>query len=196
MGGSSTVPSTCLTWPNTCGQPGVYGTLGTPAAGNVPGGRFGAVSWTDSSGHLWLFGGLGHDASGAVWVSQRPLGVQPFHEPMGMDGRKQRGASVCVREGPVRRLWHVGNACHRKRPRRTRVCSGWIDAAAISGSLGALVTMPPAMAAVSTTFGSSILPRINGHGWAGAIPPALMASQEFMARWALPPPETFPEADI
>jgi len=40
-------------------QPGVYGTLGTPAAGNFPGGRNGAASWTDSSGNLWLFGGYG-----------------------------------------------------------------------------------------------------------------------------------------
>jgi N-acetylneuraminic acid mutarotase len=38
---------------------GVFGTKGTPAAGNVPGGREGAASWTDSSGNLWLFGGLG-----------------------------------------------------------------------------------------------------------------------------------------
>jgi hypothetical protein len=36
---------------------GVYGTQGTAAANNVPGGRFGAASWTDSSGNFWLFGG-------------------------------------------------------------------------------------------------------------------------------------------
>src|SRR5580704_7723247 len=53
MGGSSTVPGTGE------GQPGVYGTLGTPAAGNVPGGRQRASSWIDSSGNLWLFGGYG-----------------------------------------------------------------------------------------------------------------------------------------
>ncbi len=46
------------------GQPGVYGTLGVPAAGNVPGGRYGATTWTDSSGHFWLFGGEGTDAGG------------------------------------------------------------------------------------------------------------------------------------
>jgi len=35
-----------------------YGTLGVAAATNVPGFRnFGAVSWTDTSGNLWLFGG-------------------------------------------------------------------------------------------------------------------------------------------
>ena len=56
MGGSSTVPH----W---AGQPGVYGTLGMPAVGNVPGGRSGAVSWTDSSGNLWLLGGIGYDAN-------------------------------------------------------------------------------------------------------------------------------------
>jgi N-acetylneuraminic acid mutarotase len=61
MGGNST-----LTCPSSgsCGQPGVYGTLGTPAAGNVPVGRYGAASWTDSSGHLWLFGGEGVNTSG------------------------------------------------------------------------------------------------------------------------------------
>jgi N-acetylneuraminic acid mutarotase len=45
---------------------GVYGTLGTAAAGNVPGARYSASSWTDSSGNLWLFGGYGYDSTGAV----------------------------------------------------------------------------------------------------------------------------------
>jgi len=56
-GGSSTVPSAGY------GQPGQYGTLGTPAAGNIPGGREFALSWTDSSGHFWLYGGSGFDAN-------------------------------------------------------------------------------------------------------------------------------------
>ena len=41
------------------GSLGVYGTLGTPASGNIPGGREAAVSWTDSNGNFWLFGGFG-----------------------------------------------------------------------------------------------------------------------------------------
>jgi len=57
MAGSSTVGS-------NGGQPGVYGTLGVAAAGNIPGGREAASGWTDSSGNLWLFGGYGYDASG------------------------------------------------------------------------------------------------------------------------------------
>src|ERR1019366_10330806 len=37
---------------------GIYGTLGAAAAVNVPGARQAASSWTDASGHLWLFGGI------------------------------------------------------------------------------------------------------------------------------------------
>jgi hypothetical protein len=54
---------------NTGNQPGVYGTLGTLAAGNIPGGRQGGVSWTDSSGNLWLFGGSGLGASGHGYLN-------------------------------------------------------------------------------------------------------------------------------
>jgi N-acetylneuraminic acid mutarotase len=60
--------NTCLVVVNECGNAGVYGTLGTPAATNFPGSRNGAVAWTDSSGHLWLFGGDGFDANGVVGV--------------------------------------------------------------------------------------------------------------------------------
>jgi hypothetical protein len=42
---------------------GVYGTLQTPATGNAPGHRYGAASWTDNRGDLWLFGGFGSDAA-------------------------------------------------------------------------------------------------------------------------------------
>ena len=58
LGGSSTVPC------SDCGRPGVYGTLGLSAAGNIPGGRVRASAWSDSSGHFWLFGGSGFDAAG------------------------------------------------------------------------------------------------------------------------------------
>src|ERR1035441_875280 len=64
MGGSNTVP-----WPAR-GQAGVYGTLGTPAAGNIPGGRSDAAGWTDGKGHLWLFGGLSTLPDGVeVWFN-------------------------------------------------------------------------------------------------------------------------------
>ncbi|HEY6484030.1 MAG TPA: hypothetical protein VIY54_10960 [Steroidobacteraceae bacterium] len=43
---------------------GVYGTKGTASASNVPGGRFMSVSWIDSSGSLWMFGGSGYASTG------------------------------------------------------------------------------------------------------------------------------------
>ena len=58
MGGSSS--------PN---QTGTYGTKGTAASGNIPGGRYDAVSWTDSTnGNLWLFGGRGYPASVGISI--------------------------------------------------------------------------------------------------------------------------------
>ena len=57
MSGGSTVGS-------SGGQNGVYGTKGTPAAGNVPGGRQASAIWSDSSGNLWVFGGSGFDSAG------------------------------------------------------------------------------------------------------------------------------------
>ena len=60
MGGSSTVGSV------NGGQLGVYGALGTAASTNIPGGRASAVSWSDSSGNLWLFGGSGYDSTGTA----------------------------------------------------------------------------------------------------------------------------------
>jgi hypothetical protein len=53
---------TNLTWTwvsgsNLANAGGVFGTEGIPATTNSPGGRYGAVSWVDSNGNLWLFAG-------------------------------------------------------------------------------------------------------------------------------------------
>lgn len=42
---------------NTSNQASVYGTQGVAAPENTPGARLGSVTWTDSAGRLWLFGG-------------------------------------------------------------------------------------------------------------------------------------------
>lgn len=49
---------------NIIQRPGVYGTMGTPAATNTPGARAWATTWTDSGGNFWLLGGWGYDANG------------------------------------------------------------------------------------------------------------------------------------
>jgi len=48
------------------GQPGTYGTQGTASPSNVPGSRIGSFSWTDASGNLFLFGGMGYDGSSVL----------------------------------------------------------------------------------------------------------------------------------
>jgi hypothetical protein len=45
---------------------GVYGTPRASAAGNGPGARVSAVSWTDPAGNFWLFGGYGYDQVGSI----------------------------------------------------------------------------------------------------------------------------------
>jgi N-acetylneuraminic acid mutarotase len=50
---------------STSGESGVYGTLGVAGAGNIPGGRLAAASWTGLDGSFWLMGGEGTDAIGA-----------------------------------------------------------------------------------------------------------------------------------
>ncbi len=85
MGGSSALGS-------IAGQPGVYGALGVPAAGNVPGGRGLASSWADDSGHFGLFGGgkFGESSTGVtqylgwfndLWVFQSSVGTLPATTP-------------------------------------------------------------------------------------------------------------------
>jgi len=49
---------------NAISEPGVYGTLGTPASTNVPGGRAYAVSWIDKKGNFWVYGGYALDSTG------------------------------------------------------------------------------------------------------------------------------------
>ena len=55
---------TWVTGSQSINQLGTYGTLGTPAAGNTPGGRQYPATWTDADGNLWFFGGYGHDSAG------------------------------------------------------------------------------------------------------------------------------------
>lgn len=66
------------------GQPGIYGTLGTPSLGNVPSGRSSATSWSDQKGNLWLFGGQGNNVTQTwgyfedLWEFQPNTNGQPI----------------------------------------------------------------------------------------------------------------------
>ena len=71
ISGSSLV--TCVGDFGPCGVAGIYGTLGVASSANVPGGRFGAMTWSDSRGHLWMFGGTGDDDSNPLTGSVAPV---------------------------------------------------------------------------------------------------------------------------
>ena len=43
---------------------GVYGTQGVSSSKNLTGARLKAASWSDASGRLWMFGGVGYDSQG------------------------------------------------------------------------------------------------------------------------------------
>jgi N-acetylneuraminic acid mutarotase len=64
------VSSNQWTWmkgDNATNQPGVYGSQGSASLTNKPGARQSATTWTDASGKLWLFGGLGYDGTGGTY---------------------------------------------------------------------------------------------------------------------------------
>jgi len=71
MGGSSTTDP-------YKGVPAVFGTLGVPAAGDVPSSRAYASSWMDGAGNFWLFGGNGAGYLDDLWVfNPNQSGVPP-----------------------------------------------------------------------------------------------------------------------
>jgi N-acetylneuraminic acid mutarotase len=48
------------------GEAGIYGMKSQPSSTNVPGARRHSVSWLDSNGRFWLFGGDGLDSAGSA----------------------------------------------------------------------------------------------------------------------------------
>jgi N-acetylneuraminic acid mutarotase len=95
MGGSKTVSCT-HEFQGHCGQPGVYGRLGIPAAGDVPSGRWNSSNWSDANGNLWLFGGWGFSDGGNccslndLWRYQPPATL-PAAAPVERDSKQTPG---------------------------------------------------------------------------------------------------------
>jgi hypothetical protein len=103
VGGSNTAGGPCTTYiPCGNGIVGVYGTLGTAAAGNIPGSRSGASTWTDSSGNFWLYGGLGFDSAGMfgelgdLWEFNASTGEWAW-----INGSSTIGSSNCSSADPA-----------------------------------------------------------------------------------------------
>ncbi|MHB1935367.1 MAG: Kelch repeat-containing protein [Acidobacteriaceae bacterium] len=126
MSGTSTV-STVAPGGATC-VPGVYGTEGTAAAANTPGGRGGAVAWIDASDNLWLFAGLGCDASGTqgslndLWEFNATNKAWTWQSGSNSVGAPQGGTG-----GPSGVYGTQGTAASANTPGGREESASWID---------------------------------------------------------------------
>ncbi len=116
--GSSTVPT-------YSGQPGNYGPLGSSGGAYVPGGRYGASTWTDSSGNFWLFGGLGIDANGNggnlndIWEFNPTPGEATTNYWAWMGGSNTEGGSAVYGT--------MGTPATTNTPGGSYEASSWVD---------------------------------------------------------------------
>jgi hypothetical protein len=99
--------------------PGVYGTEGSPAAGNTPGARREAVSWTDAAGNFWLFGG---NSVGNVGMLNDIWKYTPSAKQWGWEG----GSSVV---GAAASYGTKGTAAAGNNPGAREGSAKWADAA-------------------------------------------------------------------
>jgi hypothetical protein len=151
VSGSSTAP----------GAAGVYGTEGTPAAGNVPGARESAVSWIDASGNLWLFGGYYY----ASEVTEQDNDLWRFNPTSGlwtyMSGSTTPGAAGVYGTEGVPAAANV--------PGARDTATSWVDAAGnfwlFGGNVVAVLT--PGTPAVSTEIDDlwEYVPATNQWTW-------------------------------
>jgi hypothetical protein len=120
-------------------QLGVYGTPGTAASTNLPGGRQEAVGWSDAKGNLWLFGGEGEDSAGTangilndLWVYN--IAVNQWTFVMGATTANQTGAyGLQPSVGPPNATGAAGtfgltSASSSTLPGSRWGASGWVDA--------------------------------------------------------------------
>lgn len=80
---------------NVSVQAGVYGTQNTYAPGNLPGSRYGGLTWRDGNGDFWLFGGLGFDGS----LVQDHLNDIWRYEPSSNQWKWVKGSAIAGQPG-------------------------------------------------------------------------------------------------
>ena len=134
--------------PLTLDQPGVYtGTL-------APGARTNAVTWTDGSGNLWLFGGFGYDGSSAIGFLNDLWKFNGTTWTFSIRRQHESGQ-------PERNLRHARHFGPDNMPGGRQEAAGWADASGnlwLFGGEGEMPPVPPM--ASSTTFGSTTSRRI------------------------------------
>ena len=106
---------TWMSGAETADQVGNFGSKGVPDAHNVPGARQYSVSWTDSVGNLWLFGGsvkVGTNINGHLndlWRYEVPQCVTSSDCAEGYECVEGECVQVVVDnppQSPPVRFWH------------------------------------------------------------------------------------------
>ena len=101
---------------------GTYGVLGTGNASTQPGGRANAVSWADTQGRMWLFGGSGF----ATTTTSGNLNDLWCYDPSSNRWTWMSGASTISAAGVYGTLGVTDPASH---PGARSGATGWTDAA-------------------------------------------------------------------
>jgi len=110
---------TWISGDNTADPAGVYGTQGTAAASNKPGGRGFVASWVDASGNFWIFGGRGSASSADMndlWK----------YNPTAAQWTWMSGDNITNTTGVY---GAKGTAAPSNKPGSRDSPSGWVDAA-------------------------------------------------------------------
>lgn len=108
---------------NTIGTTGTYGRMGTPAINTLPGARGGSAVWTDSTGQVWLFGGLGYGAvAGTEGLLNDLWNYNPTTQQWTwVNGTSGAAGSTAVVYGTL------GTPALTNQPGSRAAASGWVD---------------------------------------------------------------------
>jgi len=106
-------------------ESGVYGTIGVPSANNFPGGRSNAVTWVDTNGNFWLFGGDGYAATGAGVLNDLWMYDPSTHEWAWMGGSS--AATNSGLDGISGIYGTIGQANSTSYPGSRTHAAGWTD---------------------------------------------------------------------
>ena len=148
---------------NSVNAKGVYGTLNVASASNVPGARGSSgggtsVSWIDSSGSLWLFGGYGNDSTGTTGN----LNDLWKFNPTAKTWTWISGSSTANANGVYGTL---GDAAASNVPGARGYAVGWTDGSGNSGFTAAkAMDQAERLITTSAIFGSLTQAQKNGHG--------------------------------
>jgi len=125
-----------LTWMGgqvRAAKPAVYGTLGFPAAANIPGGRSSANGGQTAAGISGSLGACTRMITSATFGSSVPL------RTMGLDGWKQNNQLRDIWVRPFRRVRYAGNTRSRQQSAGRVDAASWIDSSGNFWLFGGLV---------------------------------------------------------